>query len=73
MNTLKIFIYKQRAALDKVQWTANYNMFLLLFVLIGLFSMGGVIGVFMPIVWLAALCVVIDLFMTAMHLAEVGK
>lgn len=73
MNILKVFIYKQRAVLDKVQWTANYNMFLLLFVLIGLFSMGGIIGVFMPIVWLAALGVVIDLFMTAMHLAEVGK
>lgn len=73
MNTLKIFIYKQRAALDKVQWTANYNMFLLLFGLIGLFSMGGVIGVFMPFLWILALGVIMDLFMTAMHLAEVGK
>lgn len=67
------FLQKQHMVLGEIQWTTNWYMFLFLLFLLGAFCFGGVIGNYSILIWLVALTVILDLFDTAIELAEVGK
>lgn len=67
------FLQKQHMVLGKIQWITNWNMFLLLVFLLIVFCFGGVNGNYGILIWLVALTVILDLFDTAIELAEVGK
>lgn len=67
------FMQKQHMVLGKIQWTANWNMFLLLVFLLVVFCIGGINGNHSILIWLVAITVIWDLFDTAINLAEVGK
>lgn len=67
------FLQKQHMVLGKIQWTANWNMFLLLVFLLVVFCIGGINGNYSILIWLVAITVIWDLFDTAINLAEVGK
>lgn len=49
---------------------ARYNYFWILIIMCGVFTMGGIIGLYMWIFWLVALAMIIDLFKLAMVMAE---
>lgn len=67
------FMQKQHMVLGKIQLTTNWNLFLFLVFLLVVFCFGGVNGNYSILIWWVALTVILDLFDTAIELAEVGK
>ena len=52
---------------------ARYNYFWILIIMCGVFTMGGIIGLYMWGFWIVALAMIIELFKLAMVMAEDGE